>query len=407
MSIFCRAAVVFCVVAASGCTSSLYSTRTPTPVVVNASKSSTPADTAREPTPQETQAVTAELQQLAATDPAGHDRLAEDLRQSDPSLWPLVVQQFHATAAYRRRMAEETAVAAVERIPPTTSAASTATAADTTSQPTVDPPSSDEPSGQVTQTVYAAPAASDWRQLLDDAIRQLEAETPSDPATPAQVSQHARLRMLYAAAGRRDDAVRPIPAQPPAAQQFLAKELDGLTMWLNAEQTPDTSRRAAATQTVLAEAVGKLGEAAPLAVRNLAFCTEVRSYGCMKRFEKYEFQPGQEVLLYAEVENFVSSQTVKGYHTSLKSSYQVFDARGRRVAESSLAATEEDCQNVRRDFFIGYDFHLPKTLESGKHRLQLSVEDIQGKKLGQASIEFDVKNENNARQSVSDPDRRP
>lgn len=406
MSVSCRAIVVFCVAAVSGCNSSLYSTRTPTPVVLNAPRSSTRADTMREPTPQETQAVTAELQQLAATDPAGHDRLAEDLRQSDPSLWPLVVQQFHATAAYRRRMAEQTATASVERIPPTASAVPIATAADTTPQPTAEPPSG-ESSGQVTQTVYAAPAASDWRQLLDDAISQLEAETPSDPATPAQISQHARLRMLYAAAGRRDDAIRPIPAQPPAAQQFLAKELDGLTTWLNAEQTPDTSRRAAATQTVLAEAVGKLGETAPLVVRNLAFCTEVRSYGCMKRFEKYDFQLGQEVLLYAEVENFVSPKTAKGYHTSLKSSYQVFDARGRRVAESSLAATEEDCQNVRRDFFIGYDFHLPKTLESGKHRLQLSVEDIQGKKLGQASIEFDVKSEDSARQSVSDSDRRP
>ena len=175
--------------------------------------------------------------------------------------------------------------------------------------------------------------------------------------------------MLYAAAGRREEAIRPIPAAPPATQEFVSKELAGLSTWLDVEKTPDAARRAAEAKPALTEALEKLAESAPLAVRNLAFCTEVQSYGCTKRFEKYEFQPNQEVLLYAEVENFASEPTSKGYHTSLRSSYQILDARGQRVAEHAFAATEEYCQNRRRDFFIGYHFCLPKGIAPGKYTL--------------------------------------
>jgi hypothetical protein len=226
---------------------------------------------------------------------------------------------------------------------------------------------------------------------LAEAIESLEAEVPKNPTTPAEIAQHARLRMIYAAAGQRDDAVRPIPAAPLATQQFVSKELEGLTAWLNVEQVPDSARRAAEAKPALVEAASKLAESAPLLVRNTAFCTEVQSYGCAKRFEKYEFQPNQEVLLYAEVENFATELTPKGYHTSLKSSYQILNARGQRVAEHSFAPTEEHCQNLRRDFFIGYHLRLPKRIDPDKYTLQLSIEDLKCRKIGQASIEFEVK----------------
>ncbi len=67
----------------------------------------------------------------------------------------------------------------------------------------------------------------------------------------------------------------------------------------------------------------------------------------MTRFEHDEFKPGGKVLLYAEVENFVSNQTPRGYHTALTGSYQIFDNEGRRVDEHEFSATEEWCQSRR------------------------------------------------------------
>ena len=128
------------------------------------------------------------------------------------------------------------------------------------------------------QASYTA-SPGEWRQRLNGAIEALEAETPLNPATPGELAQHARLRMLYAAAGRREDAARPIPDAAPATQQFWSKELEGLGTWLDAEQVPDPVRRAVEAKPALAEALAKLGETAPLLVRNAAFCTEVLSFG--------------------------------------------------------------------------------------------------------------------------------
>ncbi len=464
-------AVVLASLGVPGCASSPWSagnaasTAAATPVAANrATEVPSPSGTPGQGDAERLQSVMAELRQLGAIDPAAQDRLLEDLRRSDPAIWPLVIQQCRATLAYRRRAMEQQGGMAEGRekgdsphlpgrpegcfaqmgtvpffTPPQREYPSTCTRAadeanpwwsrppapaaagqppapqngiagqppyrrtDATPAPQAGPqdvcgfrPASAAapPSSQVMQASYAAPvapAAGDWRGWLTAAIDAMEAQTPGNPRTPAEVAQQARLRMLYAAAGRREDAARPIPGAPPATQQFVSKELDGLGAWLDVERTPDAARRAAETKPVLAEALGKLAESAPLTVRHLAFCTEVLSFGCAKRFDKYEFAANQEVLLYAEVENFASEPTPKGYHTSLRSSYQILDARGGRVAEHTFAPTEEYCQNLRRDFFIGYHLRLPKQLTPGKYTLRLSIEDLMCRKTGQASVEFSVK----------------
>ena len=149
------------------------------------------------------------------------------------------------------------------------------------------------------------------------------------------------------------------------------------------EQAPDAGRRAAETKAALGEALVKLGESAPLAVRNIAFCTEIQSYGCTKRFEKYEFQPNQEVLLYAEVENFTSEPTPKGYHTSLRSNYQILDARGQRVAEHAFA----DDGRILPESPPRFLHRLPSLLAQGHSApastvCGLSIEDLKSRKAG-------------------------
>jgi len=232
---------------------------------------------------------------------------------------------------------------------------------------------------------------SDWRESLAAAIRDLERQTASAQGTAADAAQLARLRLLYLAAGQRDAALRPAPSLPASQQEFLSKSLYGWDAWLDAERTPDAALRAAEAKRALEEAAERLADAAPLVVRNLAFCTEILSYGSHKPFRTNEFLPDQEVLLYVEVENFSSESTARGYHTALRSSYQIFDARGQRVAEHDFTLTEEYCQNQRRDFFIGYHLRIPKRIYPGKYTLQLTVEDTKSRKVGQSQIEFTVK----------------
>jgi hypothetical protein len=198
------------------------------------------------------------------------------------------------------------------------------------------------------------------------------------------------LRLLYLTAGRRDDALRPIPGLSPAQQEFWTKEIYGLATYLDAGRG-DPERRAAEAALHLREAAARIGELASPVVRNLAFCKEVTSFGVFKRFPKYEFKLGEEALLYCEIENLKAESTDKGFHTAVKGSYQILDSRGERVAEQEFPTSDDHCASPRRDFFIPYFISIPKRINDGNYTLQLTIEDTATKKVGQASIQFSVK----------------
>jgi hypothetical protein len=434
-----------------------------------------------------------EVSQLGVLDPVEQKRLLEDLRQTDPALWPMMVRQVRAAVAYRRKSLEparpaqqdtmlaaastESAInagdsredrrvasrsaqrlndskqfaagppsgaseravktakstlsvgcdeaLAIEYLPdaaavitPRGRASDDARAAPRESRDVVDMQALDE-ERRITPVSYERPSAqdgepgraaaptkaasgakavaggdsspADWHGSLAQTIKALEAEVPEQPKTADDFSKQARLRILYALAGRREDAAKPIPSAPPAMQDFWAKELYGLSVLLDTERQPDAMSRAAEARQHLGEAYARLGQAAPLLVRSLSFCTEVQSYGCCTPFKNYEFLPGQEVLLYAEIENFGVESTAKGYHTALRSSYQILDKGGQRIADHAISTTEEHCQNPRRDFFIGYQLRMPPRINPGKYTLQLMIEDLKSQKVGQASVELTIK----------------
>lgn len=352
------------------------SARETPPIDLSATKSS----------PQKLRDVMAEVRRVGATDPAAQAALLEDLERSDPAIWPLVVQQFRATRAYRQRRAENPGDRDyAQRLPPV------APGSEIARQQAEDGAAKPASANPVQPASYGSPIAQDWRQQLACAIKLLEDETPWSPTTPAELAQQVRLRMLYTVAGRYEDAAKPIPGMTPAAEQFQTWQLSALTTWLDAERLPEPERRAAAIQPILAESLARLSELAPLTLRNTTFCTEIRSYGSLNRVEKPEFLPDQEVLLYTEVENFTSAATSKGYQTSLRSTYEIIDSRGERAAEYSFPPTEEVCQNRRRDFFVGHRLRLPKKLPAGAYTLQLLIQDMKSQKSGQSSIPFTVK----------------
>jgi hypothetical protein len=391
------------------------------------------------------QKVMAELQQAGTLDPASRDRLMQDLQQTDPSLWPLVIQQFRAGLAYRQQAEQRKAGTANSSPAETATAAAPSRSADdhaairttatakteaaagsapqesrsSTSQPASSTASTPSPPVQpasatakkadpaaeqtskrprddgVVQASYAAVKREDdkddYHNHLAAAIRACESELSTPAKTPEDEARHAQLRMMQLLAGRRDDAMKSIPGAKSAVQNFWSAEIYGLSLWMDADRTPDASRRAAEARQHLCDAVAKLGESCPLVVKNLAFCSKIQSYGCTKQFDLYEFSAGQNVLLYAEVENLGNEATPQGIHTSLRSSYQILDSRGQRVADEEFPVTEEYCRNARRDYFVGYEFRLPDRIYPGKHTLQLTVEDLKSKKVGQSSIEFTVK----------------
>ncbi len=231
----------------------------------------------------------------------------------------------------------------------------------------------------------------DFPQSLARSITALEKNVGTASSDKSALRTQALLRMLYLTAGRREDALRPIEGLNETEQEYWTHQLYALSTYLDDERLTDPMRRSAEASRHLDQAARRLRESAGLTVRNLTFCSAVSSYGVYTPMTKSEVKPGQQLLLYAEVENFTSRETPQGYHTALKARYQLFDSKGTKADEHEFPVTEEHCQNPRRDYFVRYFLTVPQRLYDGKYTLQVTVEDTLGNKVGQGSIDLHVK----------------
>ncbi|MBN1853532.1 MAG: hypothetical protein JW829_12445 [Pirellulales bacterium] len=234
------------------------------------------------------------------------------------------------------------------------------------------------------------PLAS-WVAQLENTIEQLEAATTDAPDSTDEIRRHASLRMLYLIAGRREDALRPIPGISPTQQDYWSKQLFALATYMDHQGQPDAQSRATLAQSQLSEATALLGELGTLSVRNLAFCERVSGFGIYEAIEKPQFSPEERVTLYAEIENYRSDTTDQGYRTVLEASYKILDDRGQRVDSGLFPQIEDLCQSRRRDFHAQYGIKLPQRIYPGKYTLQLIVQDMLSNKIGRASTEFEIK----------------
>lgn len=270
----------------------------------------------------------------------------------------------------------------------------------------------------------------EWSSLLAASIRSLEQDLSQSPPKPSDVDavrKQAQLRMLYLLAGRRDDALEPLKNAAPELRDFWHAWLYGTATYLDATGAPNDAQRASLAAHRLREAIVHLGKQGNLEIHNLAFCRRVTSFGVYEtlaekpdtvqlaahkppaardgapvassttgattanRDERYVFRPNQEVLLYAEVRNFVSVPTDRGYHTVLRPSYQVFDAQGRRVGPIvELDESHDYCRQQRHDFFVRYHVYLPSRIDPGDYKLKLTIEDVQARKVAENGIEFTI-----------------
>ncbi len=267
--------------------------------------------------------------------------------------------------------------------------------------------------GPVAATVPLGPAIQPPEDRLaaiaqqrDVLIAMLEEDIQHRKAAPGAATdlvlarQEQQLRLLFAAADRPDDAARAVPSLSEAEREAYRHLMFGLSTWFADDQPQRGPMRTARVLRSLREAAAELAPASKLDLSHLALCERVESFGWYTEFTRNEFLPKQQVILYVEVDNFASQ--AKGPHsfeTELQGSYQIFDARGNIVAERKLPLDREVCRNVRRDYFLAYPIYIPESIEPGRYRLELLIEDLkasgqyQGRKFGEGTIEFTVRNQ--------------
>ncbi|MCA9219591.1 MAG: hypothetical protein KDA71_04650 [Planctomycetales bacterium] len=141
----------------------------------------------------------------------------------------------------------------------------------------------------------------------------------------------------------------------------------------------------------LASAAEALAAYCPLKLNNAEFCRAVQSYGVTEPFAGREFRPGQEVLLYVELQHFETQPTSAGHETEFRATYRVADANERIVSEHPLPIDRQTSRNRRHDYFIAYRLRLPNSLPNGAYHLLLSIDDVKGRKSATTRLAFELR----------------
>lgn len=254
----------------------------------------------------------------------------------------------------------------------------TATAADS---PTTDPPAAADPArrqaaleesmarlsrlGPLDTAVEAAIVASlqrtdpqDWPVVVEEFAASLAAATP--PPVTRAVSA-AAAAVPETATSATEPAPEPPAAEPPAVTP--ASEPGGDA---GAAPPPDDAVPPAPA-----------APAAPpaLAVRNACFASAVRGWGDVVRFPADRFRPGQEVIVYVELDNLSAGTSPAGRTTRIDAALRLVDDAGRSLHDWRFEPLSETRAAPRRDYFARYVVRIPEAAPGGACRLELEVTD--------------------------------
>jgi hypothetical protein len=123
---------------------------------------------------------------------------------------------------------------------------------------------------------------------------------------------------------------------------------------------------------------------APLTIEKMLFCSEVSRFGVYQPlagepmfWAGREGQPGEQIQLYVELQNFTSQPQGASYETKLASRLEIRDLQGKTVWLRDFPAQQPDRSHTRRhDYFITYRFPVPRDVLPARYTLCLEVRDV-------------------------------
>lgn len=248
--------------------------------------------------------------------------------------------------------------------------------------------------------VRTDPKADYWQDELRKLISLMEAEAARPPVdeSPAEkqayIQRQVYLRMLYLMDAEPEKAQLPISDVMAVDQEFWTSMFWGMSNYFDVEHTGDPGTRAAQTIAQLNSAARQLQSVADLELRNVSFSPQIDGWGLYERYDRDEFEPGQEVLLYGEIRNFSSEATATGYYrTAISSTIEIVrtNEEDAVLERSDLGETEDLCRGQRADFYNSYRIAIPSHLSPGSYQLRLSVEDKLSHRFATQTIGFIVR----------------
>jgi hypothetical protein len=127
-----------------------------------------------------------------------------------------------------------------------------------------------------------------------------------------------------------------------------------------------------------------------LAIQNACFASRVRAWSVVDRFEAAAFRPGQDVIVYFELDQLASRSDEHGHTTRVETVLRLVDADGRRLHDWSFEPLEETCGGRRRDYFARYLIAIPPAAPAGQCRLEIAATDAIGGRTARTTLPLEV-----------------
>lgn len=243
------------------------------------------------------------------------------------------------------------------------------------------------------------PQSEKFRSDILAVIAELEEEIANWPRKPSGKPDHPAewrqrqtdLRLLYMIAGRSAESVRIIESLPEEEQEYW----QSLMLSINGYRMPgeDSSRVEQLTESLehLRTAARRLQPLSQLSLRRMMLCDRIDGFGNVAAFPTSNFEPGQRILVYSELQNFRSELTADGKYRSEFAAVIEFMREGDdEVVETIRVSHIEDvCDTERTDYFVSFELTLP-ALE-GKYVMRLRLRDQLSLRTAESSLEFTVR----------------
>jgi len=253
-----------------------------------------------------------------------------------------------------------------------------------------------------TETAETTEAAQGSEALLDPLITQMEQELAQWPTlsngNPQNDVEWRRrqtdLRMLYLIAGRSAESIRVIESLPEKEQEFWQSMMLAMESYRRSDDSAARAEQLTETLEYVRTASRQLQPLSTMKIRRLNFCNRIDGFGSFSVFPTSDFNAGQPLLLYAEIENYRSELTSDSqYRSEFAAKIEFFrEGETEPIASRTIRLPEikDLCSAERTDYFQSYELTVP-SLSPGKYTLRLHVRDQLSLQEATTELPFDIR----------------
>ncbi|MEX1077458.1 MAG: hypothetical protein WED27_13575 [Pirellulales bacterium] len=219
--------------------------------------------------------------------------------------------------------------------------------------------------------------------------------TPADVLVPADADADADSEPPVHVVAKADldseTTLGALPVEQPTAAPPVSKPLvqgdavAAVVVPLETSQSPGLPEPAPATSLVTS-----LVAPPALAIDNASFASRVQGWGLLDRFAADRFRPGQDVIVYFELDGLSAGESAAGHTTCIDAVLRLVAEDGGTVHEWSFEPIAETCRAQRRDYFARYVVKIPAKVAAGPHRVALVVTDTLSGAVAEHSLPLEI-----------------